>query len=262
MGQKDTLDYLYISSVITHKTNFMKMLGEVGNRFVIILFLLAFCCHRTSSQCVQLTPCSCTFSDGQGYNLTELGNSGFLTAHYNSNTVYFNPCKNVRLSDNKTSDCYNTSLCLETANKTVVNLGTMEETKIKVQPLDSEPVLTIHHKNYTTKINLRCLNVVNGCFTVDAVVNNNYYLTLISPHACKVQLYAKGLSTGSVLVILFIIFTGIYFIGGVIALKLLRGATGWEMIPNHEFWGELPSLIRDGITFTFSCCREGSYDRI
>jgi len=69
------------------------------------------------------------------------------------------------------------------------------------------------------------------------------YFYLSSPYGCKIELQ-KGLSTGSVLVILFFIFVGIYFIGGAIALKMLRGATGWEMLPNHNFWIELPSLVR------------------
>jgi len=27
-------------------------------------------------------------------------------------------------------------------------------------------------------------------------------------------------------------------------LKALRGATGWEMVPNHDFWCKLPSLVK------------------
>jgi len=54
----------------------------------------------------------------------------------------------------------------------------------------------------------------------------------------------KGLSTGSVLVILFFVCAGTYFIGGIIVLKALRGATGWEMVPNHDFWCKLPSLVK------------------
>jgi len=52
-----------------------------------------------------------------------------------------------------------------------------------------------------------------------------------------------GLSTGSVLVILFFVFTTLYFVGGAVALKLLRGAEGREMIPNYDFWVDLPHLV-------------------
>ncbi|EFN66633.1 Cation-dependent mannose-6-phosphate receptor [Camponotus floridanus] len=70
----------------------------------------------------------------------------------------------------------------------------------------------------------------------------DYPLVLISPYGCK-ESY-KGLSTGSVLLILFFTVTGIYFIGGIVTLRILRGATGWEMLPNHDFWSNLPLLVR------------------
>lgn len=66
---------------------------------------------------------------------------------------------------------------------------------------------------------------------------------LISPYGCKIEPH-KGLSIGSVLVILFFTIAGIYFIGGIITLRILRGATGWEMLPNHDFWSKLPLLVR------------------
>lgn len=58
-----------------------------------------------------------------------------------------------------------------------------------------------------------------------------------------------GLSTGSILVILFFMFTTLYFVGGAIALKLLRGAEGREMIPNYDFWVDLPHLVSVSV-----CC--------
>lgn len=66
---------------------------------------------------------------------------------------------------------------------------------------------------------------------------------LVSPYGCKIEPH-KGLSTGSILLILFFTITGIYFIGGMITLRILRGATGWEMLPNHDFWSKLPLLVR------------------
>ena len=69
------------------------------------------------------------------------------------------------------------------------------------------------------------------------------YFKLVSSYGCKLQ-REIGLSTGSLLVILFFVSVGVYFIGGIIVLKALRGATGWEMVPNHEFWCKLPSLVK------------------
>jgi hypothetical protein len=58
-----------------------------------------------------------------------------------------------------------------------------------------------------------------------------------------------GLSTGSVLVILFVVFATLYFVGGAVALRLIRGAEGREMIPNYDFWVDLPNLVRVSILF-------------
>lgn len=53
-----------------------------------------------------------------------------------------------------------------------------------------------------------------------------------------------GLSTGSVLVIMFLVLSGLYLFGGACALHFLRGARGLEMIPNIDFWRDLPILVR------------------
>ena len=35
-----------------------------------------------------------------------------------------------------------------------------------------------------------------------------------------------------------------YFIVGVIVMKFYKGATGKELVPNYEFWSDLPFLIK------------------
>ena len=47
-----------------------------------------------------------------------------------------------------------------------------------------------------------------------------------------------------VFMLILVIVAIIYFVGGILILKFLRGATGIEMIPNHEFWCGLPHSIR------------------
>ncbi|CAL1679403.1 unnamed protein product [Lasius platythorax] len=127
------------------------------------------------------------------------------------------------------------------------------------------PIFEIHHNNTISVIDIVCFTDSKTNFKIDSPIPpsgpNKYYFKLISPHGCKIE-SNKGLSTGSTLVILFFTITGIYFIGGMITLRILRGATGWEMLPNHDFWIKLPSLVRDGIVFTFNCCRADSYERI
>lgn len=74
-------------------------------------------------------------------------------------------------------------------------------------------------------------------------------LIFISESNCLVYM-RRGLSTGSVLVILLLVFSGIYFASGALALKYFRGAVGLELIPNYEFWSDLPGLVRVSIVLS------------
>ncbi|XP_074624702.1 cation-dependent mannose-6-phosphate receptor-like isoform X2 [Acropora palmata] len=69
----------------------------------------------------------------------------------------------------------------------------------------------------------------------------------------------KGPSTGSILLIVVIQLAFIYCINGTLYNEYKEGYGSFpEMIPNHSFWIELPSLIKEGCAFTFhslaSCC--------
>lgn len=52
------------------------------------------------------------------------------------------------------------------------------------------------------------------------------------------------LSSGSVLVIMVLVFGSLYFFGGMAVLKFIRGASGVEIIPHYEFWSDLPFLVK------------------
>ncbi|XP_020287401.1 cation-dependent mannose-6-phosphate receptor-like isoform X2 [Pseudomyrmex gracilis] len=180
-------------------------------------------------------------------------------------TVKFHPCTNIKLDT--LANCTNTSLCTYNNNSNSINLGRVEETQMKL--IENEiPVFEIHHENVTSRITIMCTRRVTFLMVDSPNLrpNTEYYFTLASPHGCKLdppkKPINKGLSTGSVLVVLFFTFAGVYFIGGIMAMKFLRGATGWEMLPNHDFWCELPSLVRDGVIFACNCCRADSYERI
>lgn len=234
--------------------------------FVFGLFLILFC-KQSSSECKQLTPCSCMFSDWQGYSLMPLVNSMPLKAvdEKSNHTFFFHPCTNRPLSDNKMSECYKgdgVSLCA-IRNNQFFFWGKAEETEISLGMDSSKPpIFTFHHNNTTIIIALACCSLCETRLYVEAIKESEYHLVLSSLDACKVMMRANGLSVGSMLLIYFSFAFGVYFIGGALILKFLRGATGWEMIPNHEFWRNLPSLFKDGVVFTFNCCRLDSYEKI
>ncbi|XP_050596589.1 uncharacterized protein LOC126925261 [Bombus affinis] len=234
--------------------------------FVFASLLIIFC-EQTSSECRQLTGCSCMFPNWQGYSLMPLVNSRSINSTEQDCAFFFHPCTNKPLSNNQTSECHKgdgASLCATCNNNTFV-LGKAEETKIIIESDDSKPpIFMFHHKNYTTTIALSCCSSCETHLYVESINNTlkEYHLLLTSTYACKTLMHSKGLSIGSTLLIYLFVISGIYFIGGALTLKFLRGATGWEMMPNHSFWQSLPSLVKDGITFTFNCCRLDSYERI
>ncbi|XP_018322197.1 uncharacterized protein LOC108734927 [Agrilus planipennis] len=121
--------------------------------------------------------------------------------------------------------------------------------------------------NQSAVITLACTNLQNSYLLALPPDSSTYNLVLFSPHSC-VLLYHRGLSTGSVLLIIFFVCLTVYLVGGVLVLHFLRGARGKEMIPNYEFWSGLPSLVRDGFLFLLNGCNPisvptaESYDRI
>jgi len=75
-----------------------------------------------------------------------------------------------------------------------------------------------------------------------------YSLTLTSSVLCG----GSGISGGSIFLI--VLFGGIilYFLGGVLFNKFQQQKEGIEVIPNVEFWKEVPGYLLDGVMFTKS----------
>lgn len=73
-------------------------------------------------------------------------------------------------------------------------------------------------------------------------------ITIPFSGACTPEAPAEGLSAGSVLLILFFIALLVYLVGGIL-INHNNGARGWEMVPHHQFWSELPGLCVDGCVF-------------
>jgi len=60
-----------------------------------------------------------------------------------------------------------------------------------------------------------------------------------------------GLSGGWVFVIILLVSFFVYCAAGIAFMRIRKGATGAAMIPNVEFWKELPGLMKDGCIFTY-----------
>jgi len=60
-----------------------------------------------------------------------------------------------------------------------------------------------------------------------------------------------GLSWGWILIIIFCCLVVVYLVGGVLVNRFWRQQSGWDMIPQREFWISVPGLVWDGLKFTW-----------
>jgi len=99
-------------------------------------------------------------------------------------------------------------------------------------------------------------SATNGCqwvFTVNSAAVCALYPPLPPPTPTPGS--SSSLSGGWIFIIILLIATFVYCVGGVLYMKFRRQATGWDLIPNSGFWRELGSLIKDGCRFSYSKLR-------
>ncbi|XP_022201467.2 uncharacterized protein LOC111058271 [Nilaparvata lugens] len=235
-----------------------------------------------NGKCIQANPCKCTFPDGMYYDFSNIMEFQLSWLKLNETTdLKYSPCRDSKLVENPTevNDCNTGSgvtLCLRSNSTTPkkytgLNLSTSEfvstnendPVSVKFQKMDGKsPVITMKLVCDKSAI-LPDLKV-----SPESKTNNNAFdLLLTSVDAClkagDTLVDEDEMSTGSKLIIIFLVLFAAYFGGGVLALKYIRGAEGFEMIPNYEFWSDLPSLVRDGVLFLVSGFQvTPSYDRI
>ncbi|KAH7827698.1 uncharacterized protein MONOS_4047 [Monocercomonoides exilis] len=93
---------------------------------------------------------------------------------------------------------------------------------------------------------------------------SSYTVTFLSEHGCAIKSKddpkndpknsKKGLSFGSVMLIIFSVLLFLYFAAGIPIWKFALKKEGIEIIPFVGFWKMLPGLVVDGIKFIFSPC--------
>ncbi|KAI0988392.1 hypothetical protein GJ496_006248 [Pomphorhynchus laevis] len=99
----------------------------------------------------------------------------------------------------------------------------------------------------TTDILLVCDN--KESVVLLSTSNCRYSFIIYHPQVCS----AKKLSSGSVLVIVFVVFAATYLIGGILYRRYVNGAYGPNQIPHLPFWKKLGHLAADGCDFCFRC---------
>jgi len=64
-----------------------------------------------------------------------------------------------------------------------------------------------------------------------------------------------GLSGGWVFIIILLVTSFVYVVGGCVYKRRVQGTTGRESCPNVAFWMAIPGLVKDGCRFTWSKIR-------
>jgi len=74
---------------------------------------------------------------------------------------------------------------------------------------------------------------------------------------------SASLSSGSILLIVFFIVSAVYLIIGAAFMKVKRNALGSEVIPNKNFWTDLPGLVMDGVKLIiYPCSKRSNYQNV
>ncbi|XP_054262706.1 uncharacterized protein LOC128986380 [Macrosteles quadrilineatus] len=242
-----------------------------------ICFAILCCLSPTLSlknkdkPCHQYDPCKCIFPTGRGINLALINKTLSVETETNvSISIHF--CGDVSFGNNNASQCFNNvSICyMDNNHNQSFSFGKSADLKF-VSESQFEPIhIQFSNSSNTTRIALTCVKELDNPLLIfkSKSKDGSYDLELQSAHSCVRLLSTEegpsgGLSMGSVLVIMLLVFTLVYFGGGMLTLRILRGAEGKEMIPNIDFWTDLPYLVRDGVLFTLNGFRpQTSYDRI
>lgn len=87
-----------------------------------------------------------------------------------------------------------------------------------------------------------------GSISVQETATCTYVFNIPTKYSCPGH---SGMSAGWMFVAFLFFGSIIYIVLGVLYNRFRHNATGIEAFPNIEFWKDLPSLVRDGIMFTW-----------
>lgn len=225
--------------------------------------------EASADQCRQLGPCRCEYENGQGIDISQVLNK--LENYMNAmdpktqDKYFFHPCQDIRYLPTESKECSSGdgySLCrFNNATQSYEKLGTIKDISFQSDN-NGQQSLVYKLNSVVTSIQLLCLKHDQSYLYVKPdeaqklAAGKNTTLILFSPYACPITIEEISKpSTGGVLLILFLIGTFTYFTIGSIVRFMYLGARGIEIIPNLDFWKDLPGLVRDGVRFLQNGCR-------
>jgi hypothetical protein len=176
------------------------------------------------------------------------------------------------------ADTPNSTVCLQSNSLGKVNCGqasadTMTWTLYSTNPMNFTIIYgggdcdggtncksSVFTFSYAQPSDLQCGANVNFTGT-----DNTIYSFSVTANLCDTDNVVGVI--GLVLIALAIIAVLIYITAGVLFNAFYKGAVGKEIIPNYNFWIDLPFLIKDGFLFVFytpcqACRKTSDYEKI
>jgi len=225
---------------------------------------------------------TCTFRDNEGYtydfskvSTNASSTYGLYQAYDSSVNLYFwKLCDPAYYNGYATCDqttYANTQVCQQGGTLTTgksCGTGSPEPTYsykgngqgIIMTTTKGTPGCTSPATARSTTLNVLCASAFNRADkSADTVAETacTYQITMYLTAACgtkgsggntKDKSSGGGLSGGSVFLIIFFVSLFVYFAAG-IGYNAYRGQQGVELVPNVEFWKDLPFLVKDGVMF-------------
>ncbi|GFO45589.1 cation-dependent mannose-6-phosphate receptor [Plakobranchus ocellatus] len=182
-----------------------------------------------------------------------------LTAIVEEGPVFaWSPCKDITvLSTTAASiESFPTSLL-------VLDCGTHESTKTSVE--NGNVVFSLEAEDKSRRSKITCICGIGDKYEfLSEDMEGDYEFQLTSKACCppKNGKSSGGLSTGTILVIVFFCAVVIYLIAGIFVQVGLKSAEGKERIPNFNFWTTIPGLIVDGCRFVFTKKEPANYNAL
>lgn len=227
-----------------------------------------------SSDCsLGASTCECKY-DGKTYALKESATGQKVPDDIRGYDFYLEPCGHheaVSSSCNSVPDTHVIGCQVNGGDNSQYNIASNDINWVFVtgNPEDNNVVFQYNYTtqdpfnnptNRVTYVHVKCGSGYSLTFDTENP-KLNYHFTAVSEAFCTDS--DSGLSFGSVLLLLLFLAIIIYISGGFLFNTFVRHARGVERFPHIEFWKDLPSLIIDGVKFTFRGCKgESTYQAI
>uniref|UniRef100_A0A6P7G7D8 Cation-dependent mannose-6-phosphate receptor-like n=1 Tax=Diabrotica virgifera virgifera TaxID=50390 RepID=A0A6P7G7D8_DIAVI len=246
-----------------------------SNSFFLFFSTVVFLCSSNADTCINHDPCLCRINENDKINISALSEDikapKYLSDTDGNLTYTFLGCKDeIFPTDDKTQQYKGTLILTNRTwdfNRTKNIYDVIGRSDLaRFSKDDDGYVLTYANGSEPLAIiTLLCNSYKEPYLKITDL--QKLSLVLSSPKLC-IQTEEHGMSGGSVFLLIFFIVAGVYFVGGAALMYFIRGARGVEMIPNIDFWRNLPGLIKDGLIFLLSGCKPNfvttaeTYDRI